>query len=58
MESIELYKKAMSIASLGNKISSEPVKISDIYTSLKEIHLENIVSDETSRLPLRDTDQN
>ncbi len=58
MESLDLYRKAKALAQLGNKISSEPVRISDIYADLKDLHQERIVSDETSRLPSRDRDQN
>jgi hypothetical protein len=42
MESLELRRRAILLASLGNKISSKPVKISDIYADLKEFEEERI----------------
>lgn len=52
MESLDLYRKAISIAALGNKISPNPVKIADIYADLKAIQEDRISA--ISRLPSRD----
>lgn len=51
MENLELYRKALLLTSLGNKISSKPVKVSDIYANLKALHQEATKHGKTTELP-------